>query len=191
MRLSYLAPPFLLAAYGVVRLFDGLDGSHGPGPAWTIGHVLFLVALLGFGGVAVDLGRRLRTVPAFVAAGATLLGLAAFVHTVVVDLVVASGAADRAEMNLRYRDHATPLDPVAPLYPIGFTVLVLLLAIAARRAYWSPVLVLLGYLAIVVNLDLLPLAGLVILGASIPAARDNDRQVRPTKGPNGRQHAGI
>ncbi|WP_344650361.1 hypothetical protein [Cryptosporangium japonicum] len=191
MRLTYLAPPFLVAAYGVVRLVDGLDGSHGPGPAWTIGHVLFLVALLGFGWVAVDLWRRLRTVPALVAAAATLLGLAAFVHTVVVDLLVGAGAADRAEMNLRYQDHDTPLDPVAPLYPLGFTVLVLLFAIAARRAYWSPVLVLVGYLAIVANLDLLPIAGLLILGASIPAARGNDVGVRATKGPHGRQHAGI
>ncbi|MFG1922370.1 hypothetical protein [Cryptosporangium sp. NPDC048952] len=191
MRMTYLAPPFLVAAYGVVRLVDGLDGSHGPGPAWIIGHVLFLIALLGFAYVAVDLCRRLRTIPALLATIGTLIGLVAFVHTVVVDLLVSFGAADRAEMNLRYADHPTPLEPAAPLYPVGFTILILLFAIAHRRAYWSPALVLVGYVAIVVNLDLLPLAGLLILGASIPAAREDDEEARPTKGRNGRQHAGI
>ena len=178
MRIAYLLAPGLLLSYGVVRLLDGLDGSHGPGPAWTIGHVLFLGSLAAFGLVAVDLSRRVRRVPGLLALAGTVLGLAgtvlglvAFAHVVVVDLIVGFGAADRAEMNLRYSDHDTPLDPVAPLFPIGLTVLLLLVGIARRGTYWSPVLALAGFAAIVTDLDLLPVGALLLLGALWPVVR--------------------
>ena len=175
----YLLAPLLLFSYGAVRLLDGVDGSHGPGPAWTVGHVLFLGALVTFGLVAVDLRRHGPAVPAWLALAGTFAGLAAFVHVVVVDLLVGFGAADRAEMNDRYADYETPLDPLAPLFPIGLTVLLLLFAIAHRRAYWSPILALLAFLTITADLDLLPIAALLLFGAVLPAARSGEPRRRP------------
>ena len=49
MRFAYIGAPALVTAYGLARLIDGIDGSKGPGPAWTIGHLFFLVALALFG----------------------------------------------------------------------------------------------------------------------------------------------
>jgi ABC-type Na+ efflux pump permease subunit len=54
-RFAYLGAPAFMFGYGVTRLIDGLDGSHGPGPAWTLGHLMFLVALLLYGVVAAGL----------------------------------------------------------------------------------------------------------------------------------------
>jgi hypothetical protein len=47
-RTAFIAAPLLTFAYGVFRIIDGFDGSRGPGPAWTIGHLAFLGALAAF-----------------------------------------------------------------------------------------------------------------------------------------------
>lgn len=175
MTITYLAPPVLLFGYGVTRLLDGLDGTHGPGPAWTLGHLLFLGALVGFGLMALDLTRRLRTVVARVVLAGTLYGLLAFVHVVVLDLVVGFHAADRAQMDQRYDDYRSiadsVLDPFSPLFPAGVTILLALLAASRRAPWWSPPLALAGFLTIVADLDLIPLAGLLLFGALLPVAR--------------------
>ena len=44
VRFSALAAPILLLLYGLLRWVDGLDGEHGPGLAWDVGHTLFLIA---------------------------------------------------------------------------------------------------------------------------------------------------
>ena len=193
MKLTYLLAPLLLFGYGVVRLLDGLDGTHGPGPAWTIGHLLFLASLVGFGLVALDLRQRLGTRLALVTLIGTLYGLFAFVHVVALDLAVGFGAADRAEMDLRYDRYRSiadsVLDPFSPLFPVGITVLLILLVVARRAPWWSPVLALAGFLAIVANLDLLPLAGLLLVGALLPVARSAGRGA-PHRSPVGAGRAG-
>src|SRR4051794_31461946 len=74
------APLLLLFAYGIVRLIDGADGNHGPGLAWTIGHLLFLAGFLLYAAVLVGLrqlivrGRGVATV-AVMAGLLFLLGL--------------------------------------------------------------------------------------------------------------------
>ena len=102
----FVAAPALLFGYGVVRLFDGLDGEYGPGLAWTLGHLLFLAGMVLFGAVAVRLGRLVpatttaRQVTASVAVATAPAGIVAFVRVIVLDLVVGFLAADNAEMNM-------------------------------------------------------------------------------------------
>ena len=43
-RIAFIAAPLLVLAYGVIRILDGLDGSRGPGLAWTSGHIAFMAA---------------------------------------------------------------------------------------------------------------------------------------------------
>jgi hypothetical protein len=179
MRYAYLGAPVLLAAYGLVRLLDGLDGSKGPGPAWTIGHLFFLAALVLFAVVMVGLWRnRPRW---FTTAGlvAGLIGVVATARTVVVDILAGWGAADRAAMDrgfARYEDF--PGLPAGAgdvlneaggvLFPLGLAVLLVSLALARQLPWWSPVACVAGFATILVTLDLLPLAGVLILAALLP-----------------------
>ena len=94
---AYLAAPALLGTYGVVRL---LDGQHGPGPGWTTGHLALLGSLLLFGVVMHGLYRTAAArgpVAARVAFGAGLLGLAASLGQVGIDLYVGLRAVDSAD----------------------------------------------------------------------------------------------
>ncbi|TQS47020.1 hypothetical protein [Cryptosporangium phraense] len=172
----YIAAPLLLLAYGVIRLIDGRDGAHGPGPAWTTGHLLFLASLLIFGLIALDVRRRLNTVPGAVAAAATLVGLIAFVKTVVIDIVVGLRASDHEAMHAvreQYESGADRVvDPLSPLFPIGLAVLLVLLAVSRRVPWWSPVLAVCGFCSIVATLDLLPVAAMLLLVALVPLARE-------------------
>ena len=64
-RLPFIAAPLLALTYGIIRILDGLDGSRGPGLAWTTGHLAFLGAL----GMFVLVFLRMRQL-----AGRTRLG---------------------------------------------------------------------------------------------------------------------
>jgi hypothetical protein len=176
--LSYLAAPALLLGYGVARLIDGLDGTHGPGPAWTVGHLLFLASLVMFGFVLYDLartvgasGRRARQfgLGTLVAAG---LGLTAFTGTVLVDLWVGLHASDRAGMNALYDRYDTPalIPALGPLFQLGLLVLLVQSVVVRRVPWWSPVAALLACVAITVDLDLLPLGALLFSIALAPFA---------------------
>ncbi len=186
-RLSYLAAPALIFGYGVVRLIDGLDGTHGPGPAWTIGHLLFLVALLLFGAVLVGLRSQVERQRGIATAAVVVgcLGLLAFIRVVLVDLIVGWQSVDRPDMNRRYdRYDGFPgglpswltglLDNLGPaLFVTGLLVLTLLLTVRRPRllAWWSPVSVVLAFAAISLDLDLLPLGGALLALALYPVAR--------------------
>ncbi|ADB35929.1 hypothetical protein Kfla_6940 [Kribbella flavida DSM 17836] len=101
MTKMLLAAPALFIAYGIVRLIDGTDGAHGPGLAWTVGHLLFLLAFFLYAAVLLHL-RRLAGSPrrlANVATAAGLIGVLAFVRVIVIDLIVGFRAADRPEMS--------------------------------------------------------------------------------------------
>jgi hypothetical protein len=189
-RIAYLGAPLFLLAYGVAHLIDGLDGSYGPGPAWTTGHLLFLAALLLLAGVlfamraAVPRGR-----PAAVIAVAALvvgvLGLLAFIRGVVIDLIVGLQAADLQAMNQlyphydtfpgglpeRFTSAAATLGPLCLI--VGLLTLIIQLAVLPPRRlrWWSPVLAAAGFVAISVNVDLLLLFGLLLLLALAPLAR--------------------
>jgi hypothetical protein len=160
MRYAYIGAPLLVVAYGVVRLIDGLDGSKGPGPAWTIGHLFFLAALALFAVAMVGLWRERRNWITTAALVGGVTGAVAMARVVVVDIIVAWGAADRAEMERNYARYEFPLGDLGGiLFPLGLLVLL----IAVRRPWWRPVAALAGFAAILVSLDLLPLAGVLLL----------------------------
>ena len=181
IRLSYLAAPLFLLAYGAARLIDGRDGVHGPGPAWTIGHLLFLAGLLAYAVVLVGLYRIAvgRGGTARILAGATLVaayvGLAGFVQTVLIDLWVGLNAADRAGMSQLYDQHdGLPiLTTLGPLFQVGLLILLVRIVLVRRGPWWSPVALLLGNVALTVNLDLLPVGALLFLAALAPFAVGN------------------
>ena len=174
-RVAYLMAPALLLAYGVARLIDSMDGSYGPGPAWTIGHLFFLAGLILFGVVLVGLRRQTHRFR-IIATGAVvvgLMGLLAFVRGIVIDLIVGSQGINRADMDRIYPHYdgwpggmptafTGVLDNVGPaLFVVGLLALTIPLAIVRPRrlAWWSPVLVALGFALINVDLDLLPAGG--------------------------------
>jgi hypothetical protein len=190
MRYAYLGGPLLVVAYGVTRLIDGLDGTKGPGPAWIIGHLFFLAGLAVFGVIMVALSRER---PAWATAAAMVAGVAgamAMARVVVVDIVVAWNATDRAEMDRTYPEYddfpglpagwGHVIDEVGGvLFPLGFTVLLVLLVVGRRLPWWSPVVGVAGFATILVTLDLLPLAGVLLLVALLPLARGTTRSPEP------------
>jgi hypothetical protein len=177
-----VAAPALMFGYGVVRLIDGLDGEYGPGPAWTIGHLLFLAGLVLFGCVVVRLRSLVpttttaRKVTASVAMVLALAGIVAFVRVIILDLMVGFQAADNAEMDV-IRDDIGNVPGILPegvwdlgplLFEVGLISLTIQLAVLHRRrlAAWSPVLIVIGFVCIMINLNLLP-AGAVLFGLAL------------------------
>jgi hypothetical protein len=164
VRFCALGAPACLFLYGILRWIDGLDGDHGPGVAWNIGHTLFFVAFLLLGALMVGARRLVPSIPprqravAGVATVAALIGAASFLWVTLGDLF--PGLRDSAPL-------PGPLEAVGPLlFQIGALTLLIQLAVARRLPPWSPVLVFLGFLAIGVNLDLLPL-GAALIGVGL------------------------
>jgi hypothetical protein len=199
-RIACLGAPLFMLGYGIAHLIDGLDGSYGPGPAWTTGHLLFLVALLLLVGVLFAMRAALprRRAAAVIAAGAVVvgvMGLLAFIRGVVIDVIVGLHAADRPAMNRLYPHYDTfpgglpkaltsasdTLGPVCLI--VGMLTLSILLTVLPPRRLplWSPVLAAAGFVAISVDQDLLLLFGLLLLLALAPLARRV-----PTGGATGR-----
>jgi uncharacterized membrane protein len=171
LRIAAIAAPALMVGYGICRYVDGRDGDHGPGPAWNIGHTLFLAAFLAFGLLIVGLRRDLRSASTrrtAVANLGTALGLAgvlAFIRVILDDLFPDAG-------------DVLPLpgavQAVGPLFfLVGLLTLLIDLAVHEphRLPVWSPVAVLLGFVTITVNLDLLPVAALLFLVGLSPLVR--------------------
>lgn len=173
---ALVAGPLALSGYGVARTIGRLDDVYGPGFDWQLAHVLGLAGFLLF--VPLVLGLR-ALVPAGavrdVAVGATLLGLAASVVQFGADIVLAFMAADKEELRSLQQDFAA-LPGVRPaIYDVGplffFAGIVVVAALAARAGrlpWWSPVALLVAVLLPPVNLDLMPLAGLLMLVALLP-----------------------
>ena len=188
MKKIFAAAPLLLFAYGIVRLIDGADGNHGPGPAWTIGHLLFLAGFLLYAAVLVGLRRLIarRRGVATVAVVAGLVGVVAFVRVIVIDLIVGIRAADPAAMdrmgdeydrwpgNLGIYDTFYQIGPV--LFLIGLLALAILLTVARKLPVWSPVLLVLGFVLITINLDLMPLGAAALLIAVLPLVTSRQRK---------------
>ncbi|MGA8115802.1 MAG: hypothetical protein WCA46_19245 [Actinocatenispora sp.] len=168
VRFAALAGPLLLLGYGVLRLIDGLDGSHGSEPYWSLGHTLFFLGIILFGVLAVGL---LRLVPrtagwprplAKAATVASLFGAACFLWVIAGDLF--QDFHDAAHLP----DVLMMIGPL--LFELGqLTLLSILASVRPRRLpAWSPVLVLVGFVALSANLDLLPLSALLVLAGLTP-----------------------
>jgi hypothetical protein len=163
MRSTTIAAPALMLGYGVLRWIDGLDGSRHNGPAWTIGHVMFFLAMVLFAVQAFGLTRLAgdRLAVAVPALAATVFGAACFLWVIVGDLF--SGF-----------DRPLPswLDGTGPaLFVIGMVTLLVLQSLDRRLPYWCPAVFLAGFVAVSVDLDLLPVAAALILIGSVPVAR--------------------
>ncbi|MBQ0906896.1 hypothetical protein [Micromonospora sp. U21] len=177
VRTAAVGAPMLVLLYGVLRIIDGLDGDHGSGWAWNLGHALFLVAFVLFAGLVVGLRRLLASAGAAgssttprtglrvlldVATAAGLVGVAAFLWVILGDLFP------------RLADAAPLPDPAMAAGPLlfQFGLLTLLVRAAVGRPQllpgWGPPLVLLGFVPIAVNLDLLPIGAALILSGLLP-----------------------
>lgn len=171
MRSTTIAAPALMLGYGVLRWVDGLDGTRHNGPAWTAGHIMFFLGIVLFTVQAFGLARLARDRPgvAVPALTATVVGAACFLWVIAGDL-------------FRSFDH--PLwpwlnGPGPALFVIGMVTLLGIQAVRRRVPYWSPAVFLLGFLAVDIDLDLLPWASTLILIASVPVARGLFAAPRP------------
>ncbi|MBQ1121617.1 hypothetical protein [Streptomyces sp. B15] len=178
-RLLPVLIPILLLCYGVLRLIDGLDGDHGPGFAWNLGHTFFLAAFLLLGAFLVELRRlapattaRKRTA-ASAAMVAGSFGAGCFVWVILGDLF--SGLADSAPLP----DLLKLAGPLA--FQLGTLTLLIMLAAArpSRLPVWSPALVFVAFALIAVDLDLIPLAAVCLMAGLAPLARN--RTVPPPR----------
>ncbi|GAA1565382.1 hypothetical protein GCM10009789_18660 [Kribbella sancticallisti] len=183
MNKVFLAAPALFIAYGIIRLLDGIDGEHGPGLAWTTGHLLFLIGFLLYAVTLVALRGLLTRARGLSLAAviAGLVGVAAFVRVTVIDLIVGFRAVDHADKSRvgdeydRWPGNLGVYDVLYTAGPLLFLAGLLTLAILLTRArllpVWSPILLVAGFVLISANLDLMPLGGLALLLAMVPLAR--------------------
>jgi hypothetical protein len=162
--LAYAAPALMLA-YGVCRWADGLDGDRHNGFAWTIGHAAFWIAIVLFTLLADRLRRALPGALTTAATAATAAGAVLFLWVITHDLVSAFPNAPGI---------VQILGPA--LFEVGLLILLVRHVAAGRLPIWSPVTVLIGFAAIPVNLDLLPLASLTVGAGLTPLWLGRPRQ---------------
>lgn len=171
VRFSVIAAPVLLAVYGALRLVDGMDGDHGPGLAWNVGHVAFFAAFVLLGVLAVGLRQLLAATTRRAPMVANLALLSALFGAACFLWVIAGDLSDRVSDAAPVPD---AIDMVGPLaFQIGMlTLLALLVRVRPRRVpVLTPVLVLLGFVVFAVSLDLVPIGALLILAGLAPLRR--------------------
>ncbi|ADJ43221.1 hypothetical protein AMES_1398 [Amycolatopsis mediterranei S699] len=195
---AFLAAPLCLGLYGVIRILDGLDGSRGPGLAWTAGHLVFLVGL----GFFAHAFRTMWTIAGRgrLATAGFLAGLAGELAVGVqfgIDLVVGFGSADRAGMDASFaRIQDVPGVDAAfysygpLLFFAGQLVLVTLLALRRRVKPWAPVLVLAEIVLPLLDKDFIPLGAALLLVAFAPLLRGAVPQSTSDPVGSGRQGRG-
>ncbi|MFE3323741.1 hypothetical protein [Streptomyces sp. NPDC059176] len=175
----FTTAPLLVTVYAVFRVLDGLDGERGPGPAWTAGHLAFLVSLILFVPVLLEL-RRLAGGGRFATATAVvgLFGAVFSLAQISVDLVVGALAADHEAMRALFADvRSVPgVEPlvytVGPvLLYLGLLVMFCRLALARAVPVWRAAAVVLAVLVSLLGLDALPAVGLLLCAALAPHPR--------------------
>ncbi|MCK2214081.1 hypothetical protein MF672_009805 [Actinomadura sp. ATCC 31491] len=185
LRAAFVAAPLFVLAYGVIRILDGLDGSRGPGLAWTTGHLAFMAALALFVPIFWRL-RRMAGGGAFATASAAAgtVGVAALLGQFGVDLVVGFLSADHDAMGVLFEQvKAVPgvsvaiYDVLPFLFYIGQLALVGLLAARRQVKAWTFALVLTDLMLPFVTKDLIPLGALCLLVSFVPLGRAADAAV--------------
>lgn len=170
LRPTALTASSLLFGYGILRLLDGLDGHHDKsGWLWRAGHTLFLLGIVLFAVLIVGLRRLLlatsprQRVLTDMATVAGLVGAAAFCWVILGDLFP------------RFAEAVSTPDPVLvagpALFELGLLTLLVRAAVARLLPVWSPVLVLVGFVAIAVELDLLPVGAALVFAGLLPVRR--------------------
>jgi hypothetical protein len=183
VRFALIAGPLALGGYGVVRNIGKLDDVYGPGFDWQLAHLLGLAGFILF--VPLVLGLRILLADGAVrevVVGATLLGLAACVVQFGADIVQALMATDKGELQILQRDFTSLPGVQAAVYDVGplfFFLGIVVIAVLAARAgqlpWWSPAVLLAAVLLPVVSLNLMPLAGLLMMVAMLPLTRRSRR----------------
>jgi hypothetical protein len=191
-RTAFVAAPALLFCYGVIRL---LNPGHGPGLGWTSSHLAFLLGLLLFAPVLLDLRRRASVGPSVLVRPATaalvvgLVGLTTAVVQAAIDIVVGARASTHADMS-RMFSQVKDVPGVTPaIYTVGpilfYVALAVLAGLLAARTprglpIWGAVLVLVGVVLPAVNLDLIPEAAVLLVAAFVPLLRRGPETVAAT-----------
>jgi hypothetical protein len=186
-RIAFVAAPLLVMAYGVIRILDGLDGSRGPGLAWTTGHLAFIAALAMFISTFLQMRRMAgRDLLSTVSATIGIIGVLALSAQFVIDMVVGFLSADRAGMGVLFDQiQAVPGVSIAVydggpfLFYIGQLALVVQLAVVRRVKVWTPFLVLLDLLLPFIDKDLIPLGAIFLLISFVPLAGQVSRTAKP------------
>ncbi|WP_052489092.1 hypothetical protein [Streptomyces sp. 150FB] len=170
-RTAFIGAPLLTFAYGVIRILDGLDGTRGPGLAWTTGHLAF-VGAMALSVVAFThmraLGGRTRLATFFV--GVATLGALALTVQFGIDIVSGLLSDSHLAMSARTEDIQSfpglmPLAyTVGPyLFYVGQVALVVQLALGRRIKAWTPLLVLVDMATPLIDKDLIPFGALLLL----------------------------
>ncbi|MER5320565.1 hypothetical protein [Streptosporangium roseum] len=178
-RFAFVAAPLLVLAYGVIRILDGLDGSRGPGLAWTTGHLAFLAALALFVPIFWEMRRMAnRDALSTVSAVMGTVGILAVSAQFVIDIAVGFLSADHAAMGVLFdRIQAVPgvslaiYDGGPYLFYLGQLALVVQLAVIGRVKAWTPVLVLFDLVLPIVDRDFIPLGAIFLLVSFVSLAR--------------------
>ncbi|MFI7110216.1 hypothetical protein ACIBK9_28165 [Nonomuraea sp. NPDC050227] len=178
-RIAFVAAPVLTFAYGVLRILDGLDGSRGPGPAWTTGHLAFIGALAFFAVTFHEMRRlagRGRLATGLAVAG--YVGIATLIAQFSIDIVVGFRSADHAAMGVLFDQVQSVPGVQQVVYDFGpmlFFVaqigLVLQLAVQRRVKAWTPVLVVADVMVPFVEKDLMPLGAACLLVSFLAMAQ--------------------
>ncbi|SDT48108.1 hypothetical protein [Actinoplanes derwentensis] len=167
VRHAAVDAPVLLLVYGLIRLFDGLNGSPSPGSlVWNVGHLAFFVGMVLFGLLSVTVRELVPpgTRPvATVAAASTIAGVACFLWMITGDLAPALHEISPLPAVLAT---AGPL-----LFALGLLTALGLLVAARQVPTWSPLLFGAGVAAVIIDLSFLPFAALIVLAALAPLAR--------------------
>lgn len=161
VRFSIAAATALLLAYGAARYVDAQDGSHGPGAAWNVGHIAFLLAFVLFGVIIVRMRRavivlRQRAALANASAAAGLVGVLLFLWVILTDL------SPNLDELYELPDPVMLMGPL--LFQLGLVVPLAQLS-RVRPGKVSPlniVSVLLAFGILAVNLDLLAVAAVLL-----------------------------
>ncbi|SDS93036.1 hypothetical protein [Actinoplanes derwentensis] len=183
-RIALLAAPLAMTAYGVTRIIGRLDGHYGPGFDWQLAHLFGLAGMLLFIPIILALRPLMRTGRTLLT-GITLLGLATTIVQFSADMILGLAAADRDE--LKTLQHGFSDIPgvrlafydVGPiLFFLGIVAIAALTAAAGNLPWWSPAIMLVAVLLPLVDLNLMPLTGLLMLAALHPL-RGGDRSLIP------------
>jgi hypothetical protein len=163
VRVCALVAPACLFVYSVLRWIDGLDGHHDHNSLyWNVGHGFFFVGFLLLAALMIGLRPLVPrgAVVAGVATVAAVAGAACFEWVTLGDLFDSFPALPDV------------LQIVGPLlFEVGALTLLVQLVVARRVTVWSPVLVFLGFVALAVDMELLPLASVLVAVGLAPLAR--------------------
>ncbi|MFI6602197.1 hypothetical protein ACIBHX_38610 [Nonomuraea sp. NPDC050536] len=185
-RAAFVVAPLLVLAYGLIRIVDGLDGSRGPGIAWTTGHLAFLGALALFIPIFLEMRRMLgRTRLATLSVIVGVVGIACAGAQFAIDIVVGFTASSHEAMGPLFDQvKAVPGVSLAVyvagpfLFYAGQLALVVQLAVARRVKAWTPVLVLVDLVIPVLEKDLIPVGALCLLVSFVPLIRRTESGAR-------------